>query len=297
MPTDRAQRRPAHWLVLGVLTNDNQLLRNPGFTSDEGAVTTLDPKSPLRAEFLDVKGRLLLRAGIPLTTPCSDGPGPAPSFRLVSGIVPLPEETAMVRFTLDEVVIEEYPVPQGEPTTVLTDVPRSGAVGTVTISWKSDHPDDEPLTHAVGFSVDDGTTWEPVGLPTRSNQVELDLDALPGGERCRVSVKTTDGVHTTEAVSEPFALPLKPCVPMIFAPEAGVRIDPGATLRLQGQGYWREERRPELESLYWSSSLAGALGRGPSVEVAGLPAGKHEITLAAGEGERVGKATIPITVG
>ena len=182
-------------------------------------------------------------------------------------------------------LLEEYRVPKGEPKTTLTVVPEPGARGTVTVAWESDHPEGAPLTHAAGFSSDDGATWEPIGPPTTRNDVELNLDALAGGERCRICVRTTDGVHTITTVSEPFALPVKPCLAMILAPEPGLQISPETPLQLEGQGYWLEEHRPELEALFWSSSLAGALGRGSRVEVSGLEAGRHEITLMAGEGD------------
>jgi hypothetical protein len=64
---------------------------------------------------------------------------------------------------------------------------------------------------------------------------------------------------------------------MILAPESGYELDRDSTLQLQGQGYWLEERRPEVEALFWSSSLGGALGRGANVEVSGLQTGVHEI--------------------
>jgi hypothetical protein len=125
---------------------------------------------------------------------------------------------------------------------------------------------------------------------------ELDLDALPGGERCRVCVRTTDGLHTVTTVSEPFALPLRPCLAMILAPGPGRVIAEGETLHLQGQGYWLEEHRPELEALFWSSSLAGALGSGPVADIAGLEVGTYEITLEADEGDRAGRATVEVVV-
>jgi hypothetical protein len=298
MPDERDRRRREHWLVLGMLFDDNRFVRQPGFTAESSATTTRDPKSPFRAELFDGQGRLLLRAGIPLTAPCSDGPSGADlPFRIAEGTIPLPAETRLVNFMLDDMLVEEYRVPEGEPRTELTVVPEPGARGVVMVAWESSHPEGVDLTHVVGFSSDDGVTWQGVALPTNGNEVELDLDALPGGERCRVCVKTTDGVHTITAVSEPIALPVKPCLAMILAPEADTRLEQGSPLHLQGQGYWLEEHRAELENLVWSSSLAGALGSGPNIDVAGLEAGKHEITLAAGEGDRVGTASIEIVVG
>jgi hypothetical protein len=166
----------------------------------------------------------------------------------------------------------------------------------VTVAWESRHPSDAPLTSVASYSSDDGASWQPLGLPTAGNEVELDLDALPGGERCRVSVKTTDGVHTVTTISEPFTLPPRPCVALILAPGPGLVIPEGETLQLQGQGYWLEEQRPEFEALLWSSSLAGALGSGPVVGAVGLEAGTHEITLEAGEDDRAGRATVEVVV-
>ena len=91
--TMRNNEHPLQWLVLGILTADNQFTRRPGLTAPLTGKVTLDPRSPLRAEFFDADGRLLLKAGIPLTTPCSDGPGADPPFRIVSGTAPFPVET------------------------------------------------------------------------------------------------------------------------------------------------------------------------------------------------------------
>jgi hypothetical protein len=96
-------------------------------------------------------------------------------------------------------------------------------------------------------------------MPTADDGVDLDLDSRPGGERCRVCVYTSDAIHTIAAVSEPFALPVKHCVTTILGLEPGFTMPQGA---VPGRlGVWLEERRPKLDALFWSSSLAGALGR------------------------------------
>lgn len=296
MPNKSIVRRPVHWLVQGLLFADNRFVRAPAFSAQAIGPATLDPRSPLHAELFDANDKLLLRVGIPLTTPCAEGQRGDPPFHLAVGTIPVPADTARVRFILGDVVLEDYRVPSGEPTTVLVESPASGARGVMKVSWRPEHPDNAPLVHIVGFSADDGATWEPVGMPTAGNAVDLDLDSRPGGERCRVCVKTSDGIHTITAVSEPFALPVKPCVAMILAPEPGFTLRQGAVLHLEGQGYWLEERRPELAALFWSSSLAGALGRGARVGVNGLQAGRHHITLVAGEGERAGRTSCEVVI-
>ncbi|CAN5319213.1 hypothetical protein BH18ACT14_BH18ACT14_08140 [soil metagenome] len=294
---DRDRDSVDRWVVRGLLFADNRFERLPGFTIADVPATD-DRESPLRAELLDSEGHVVLRVGIPRAVPCADGPGADPSFRLASGVVPLPAKAAAARFLVDDVVVEEYRFPEGEPVTAFTALPADGASGRVTVAWESRHPSDTPLTSVASYSSDDGASWQPLGLPTDGSEVkvEVDLDALAGGERCRVSVKTTDGVHTVTTVSEPFKLELRPCVAMILAPGPGLVIAEGETLHLQGQGYWLEEREPEFEALFWSSSLAGALGSGPVADVVGLEEGTHEITLEAGEGDRAGRATVEVVV-
>jgi hypothetical protein len=292
---DRDRDTIHHWVVRGLLFVDNTFERQPGFTVADVPATD-DRESPLRVELLDGEGNVALRAGIPLGVPCADGPGADPSFRLASGIVPLPAKAAAARFLVDDVVVEEYRFPEGEPVVAFTAVPADGARGRVTVGWESRHPSDAPLSSVASYSSDDGASWQPLGLPTNSSEVEVDLDAVAGGERCRVSVTTTDGVHTVTTISEPFKLELRPCVAMILAPGPGLVLAEGETLHLQGQGYWLEEREPEFEALFWSSSLAGALGSGPVVDVVGLEGGAHEITLEAGEGDRAGRASVEVEV-
>jgi hypothetical protein len=293
---DRDPDAVESWIVRGLLYHDNRFERQPGFTI-RNVRTTDDKASPLHAELFDDEGRVVLRAGIPLDIPCGDGPpGRDFPFRLAVGAVPLPAQAAAARFLVDDVVVEEFRFPEGEPATAFTALPPDGASGRVIVVWESRHPSDAPLTSVASYSSDDGVSWQPLGLPTAGNEVELDLDALPGGERCRVCVKTTDGVHTATTISEPFTLPPRPCVALILTPGPGLEIAEGETLHLQGQGYWLEEQRPEFEALLWSSSLAGALGSGPDIDVAELEDGTHKISLEAGEGDRAGRATVEVVV-
>jgi hypothetical protein len=125
----------------------------------------------------------------------------------------------------------------------------------------------------------------------------VDFDLLPGGDRCRIGVLATDGVNTIVAESPSFAVPVKPCRAMILAPEDGSSFAIGELVLLQGQGYYLEEQQAETEELVWTSSQAGELGRGMTVEVKGLSPGLHRITLRAGTGERAGEASISIGIG
>jgi hypothetical protein len=296
MATARKQSVPEYWLVQGMLLADNTFVRATGFATETTQPTAEDPRSPLQAEVLDDKGKVLLRTGLALSVPCTDSPQTDSPFRRVSGVIAVPKKTARVRFLLGDALLEDYRVPKGEPIVSFTSLPKSGTRGVVRIRWKSEHPAGTSLTHVIGFSADDGKRWRPLGLPTQAKEFEVDLDALPGGEHCRFCVKTTDGIHTTSTISDPIALPIKPCVAMILAPESGTHLKQGTPLKLQGQGYWLEEERGEFATLVWSSSLADGLGHGSNIQVRELQSGTHEITLTAGEGERAGRSSIKVIV-
>jgi hypothetical protein len=278
--------------VTGVLLPDGTFVRQPAFATDRFSPD--DPDGALLVEMLGAGGRPLLRRRVALEDACADGV--RTGMRLVAATVPVPAATEAMRFTADGVVVEEFRVPDGPPDLGPPVIERVRE-GPWRVTWTAGHADDAArLSYVVGFSHDDGATWQPVGLPTEETTVDLDVSALPGGRRCLVAVTATDGFHTVTRRSRPFARPVSACVAMILAPEPGARVEPGQPLRLQGQGYWREEGEPELEQLEWTSSRDGLVGRGAIVEVAAPSAGEHEIVLAAGSGERVGTARTTVTV-
>jgi hypothetical protein len=80
----------------------------------------------------------------------------------------------------------------------------------------------------------------------------------------------------------------------IFAPADGVAVSAGEDVWLYGQGLYLEDSAP-TEQLAWRSSIDGELGAGPAVAVA-LTVGEHTIELTAGEGDRQGHTSIPLTV-
>ena len=85
----------------------------------------------------------------------------------------------------------------------------------------------------------------------------------------------------------------KPCAAVILRPVDGEELSPDVLL--VGNGWWREERRPELEALRWASDIQGELGRGRQVTVH-LEPGTHELTLRAGTEERAGARSVRVHV-
>jgi hypothetical protein len=278
--------------VSGRLSPDRRLRLRPGYLVDVPDRDAPRRESRAIAEVLDDRGQVRLRHPLAIGHRCAQGDGSV----TLRGAVPFPEDTARVRVLFDGVVVGEIVRSAHAPRVTLRRAPTGEARGRQTVAWEATHAEGRPLHFCLRYSHDGGRRWGRITLRTQRQEIELDLDALPGGADCRVAVVASDGVNTTVVESAPFSTPLKPCRAMVLGPADGARLSRGEPARLRGQGYWLEENRPETERLTWTSSRDGELGRGMALDVL-LSPGEHEIQLVAGEGARAGTATVRVVVG
>jgi hypothetical protein len=283
---------PVRYLtVTGLLFPDNRLLLQPGYLTDDASYAEPDPESPLLVELTDDEGRITLRHRIPVAPFYSH---PAVGQLAVAGKVPFPSGTRLLRFFRGDILLEQIEVARTSPRVTIEWSPSDPVEGRQTITWSGEHPEGRELHYTVCFHSS-GAGWQPLTTTTVHTQIEVDFDELPGG-RCRIGILATDGINTVLEESRTFRSPIKPCFAMILAPADEARVPAGVATLLQGQGYWREERRPELEELFWTSSIDGDLGTGQLVE-ANLSPGVHRIELRAGRGRRQGTTAISLLIG
>jgi hypothetical protein len=283
---------PVRYLtVTGLLFPDNRLLLQPGYLTDDAGYAEPDPESPLFVELVDDEGRITVRHRIPVAPFSSH---PAVGQLAVAGKVPFPDGTRVLRFFRDDILLEQIEVARASPRVTIEWSPSDPVEGRQTITWSGEHPEGRELHYIVCF-YSSGAGWQPLTTTTAHTEFEVDFDELPGG-RCRIGIFATDGVNTVLKESRTFRSPIKPCFAMILAPADEARVRAGVTTMLEGQGYWREERRPEFDELSWTSSIDGELGTGALVE-ANLSTGVHRVELRAGRGRRVGATTISLFVG
>jgi hypothetical protein len=275
-----------------VLLADNRLLLEPGFVTDEPGDPSGEGEDALMAEVVGEDGGTLLHH--PLATARFVGDGEAMAEQAVLGKIPLPEGARIIRFLRDGILVHELVLPQAEPGVRLEWDPGDGPSGRQTVKWSAKDPEGLPLRFLPAYSNDGGQTWRPLGLPTTETSLEVDFDTLPGGNG-RIAVLATNGGRSARADSAAFRLPKRPCLATILSPEDGAMVPSGREVWLQGQGYYLEEGRPELEQLAWESSIDGDLGAGPLV-AARLSDGTHDITLHAGPPKRRGSTAIRMVV-
>jgi hypothetical protein len=71
-----------------------------------------------------------------------------------------------------------------------------------TITWNASDPDGNPLTYAVLYSDDNGTSWLPLAIDYKETSYVWNVTGLPRGSNHLVKIIATDGVNTGEDVSD-----------------------------------------------------------------------------------------------
>jgi hypothetical protein len=242
-------------------------------------------------EILDAQGHPLVRVPLSAYGTCGTN---STSLR---GSVDLPDDAARLDILRvdtsgrDPIVLASKPIPERAPELRLLAVPEGEVEGEFTLMWEASG-DPPPVRYFIDYSLG-RETWEPLSLGVSEPQLTIDFANLAGGQACRLAVTASNGLRTTRVESGPFRVREKPCAAVILRPVDGEKLPPNVIL--VGNGWWREEGRPEVEALEWISDVQGALGRGQSVTVR-LEPGTHRITLLAGTEERAGKESVTVHV-
>ena len=207
---------------------------------------------------------------------------------LIGLTVPWVPGTQRVAIYLDSLELDSLWVSDNPPTvTVLT--PNGGEVFTDTavVSWSAADADEDPLTYALQYSADDGTTWQAVEVGITSTTVyTLDLTLLPGTDQGRVRVIASDGVNTGMDGSDgSFQVARKPPEARILSPASDSFFASEQTVIFVGEGTDVEDGVLPDSALSWQSDVSGSLGTGRMIPVTGLLPGPHVITLTGTDGE------------
>jgi len=251
------------------------------------------------AEVLDAQGNPLVRVPLSASGTCG---GDSTALRGIDstslrGSVDLPQGAARLDVLhvdasgRDPIVLASEPVPPQAPELRLLAVPDGEVEGEFTLTWEA-RSDPPPVRYFVDYSPG-RDRWEPLSLGLSEPQITVDFTSLAGGDACRVAVTASNGLRASRVESRPFRVREKSCTAVILRPVDGEQISPDVVL--VGNGWWREEGRPEVEALAWASNVQGELGRGREVATQ-LEPGTHRITLRAGSGDRAGEESVAVHV-
>jgi hypothetical protein len=284
---------PVFLTMQGVIDEAGRLVWFPRFATSDATGVSDDPLGAITVEQLTARRRVVAVNRMSTGTPCGY-PRPSDEMAFI-GKIPLSPECRAMRLLLDGRTIEELTVPAEQPQVRFEWTFDGSEEGRSEVRWEAFHPDGVDLHYLLSFSHNGGRSWRPVSMVTAEPSASVAFGQVPGGRLCMLRVLATDGFHTVAADSAPFELPERPCQAFIVWPVDDMVLDEAHPVLLNGQGYWREEARPEAEQLRWTSSRDGVLGVGTLVTTTLTP-GRHQITLTAGEGERAGTDTVAVDV-
>ena len=295
--------RPTRYLtVAGVLSPDGRLLLHRGFVIDTPMMGTEMVDSPLEIELIDAEGRVSYRGPVSVESPVTQRRGSPreptiqrSGYLAVVDTVPFPEGTRKVAFLWRGSPIHEFTVPREGPRVELHWQPGRNVAGRHRLTWTAEPFEGNELSFLVAYSNDHGKTWRPLALPIEANELEVDFDALPGGEG-QLRILATDGGNTTVEETPPFSVLEKGVVTTILAPADASSLPENVPAFFLGQGLNAETQQLENETLRWTSSEDGVLGVGAFVQTM-LSPGRHRITLTAATALREQESTIVVDVG
>jgi hypothetical protein len=83
---------------------------------------------------------------------------------------------------------------------------HDAATQSTRISWSASDPDQEPLHYLVRASIDQGATWQTIGVDLDQPQIDLDSVYFKG-QSVLLQVLASDGVHTSQLTGGPYSIP------------------------------------------------------------------------------------------
>lgn len=155
----------------------------------------------------------------------------------------------------------------------------SPVTGTVTLNWEATDADGDALSFDILYSIDGGTSWQPVAFDIAGTSTPIDTNVLPGGN-ARFRVIASDGVNVGQADSGDYAVTRKGPEIEILTPSLGQHFNWRETVPLRVYAIDLADGSLDGASIEWSSQ-DGPLGTGAYLATASLPTGENVITVKA----------------
>ncbi len=201
-------------------------------------------------------------------------------------------------------LIETLVIPTESPDITLLSAHYDSTYQTAQLAWTTPLAEAPNLHYHIHSSADNGSTWTPIGIDIRPENIQYFDGAFHWGVRAagitpgtqtRFRMIASDGFNETTVTSSPFAVPDVGPLVAITSPANNAVID---TFPIVLEGYaYDTESGDRTAVMTWHSSQDGLLGTGDELSVSALSGGSHTLTLSAGDGEgHEGSDAIHLTV-
>jgi hypothetical protein len=210
-------------------------------------------------------------------------PGPAPELLLAQEHVPYVEGTRHVQIRGPAGLVHGVN-PGARPPAVRITKPAGGELldeDPVIVAWEGGDLDGDEVRYCVQYAPV-GQAWVTVAADVEDTHVAIDRLNLAAADAALFRILATDGLNTTEAVSEkPFKVPNRPPTVRVVRPLGRTVIATDQTLTLEAKAYDVDEGTLHEGHLTWTSNRDGEIGRGNLIVVTGLSVGLHRVTVTA----------------
>jgi hypothetical protein len=243
-------------------------------------------ESDVSCDLVGPDGELLETHRCSIANPHIDPDGPVVEFH---EIVPWSDSVTSLVFRRGGEVCHTLQVDEAAPEVTMQPVKRVDRTPSLArIEWADKRQaktvDKSSVTYLVRYSNDDGNTWRAVAADLTRKNLVVNLDLLPGGERCLFQVVASSGIRTSTATTEPMEVTHKPRKAHILAPADGATYNYGDDIEFLGGGFSPDFETGEGEDVVWTSSRDGTIGIGYQVVTNRLSHGRHRISVSLPDG-------------
>jgi hypothetical protein len=137
-----------------------------------------------------------------------------------------------------------------------------------------------PVHYILRYSNDGGATWRAIAADLTDNCHMVDLDLLPGGDKCVFQIIASSGIRSSVATTEPMVVPRKPRKAYILSPEnSEMTFKQGEDVVLLGGAFSPDFETSDFDEVVWISDRDGVIGTGYQIITRSLSAGRHRINI------------------
>lgn len=202
--------------------------------------------------------------------------------------IPRHDDATSVVIKQDDQTLYKHVLAKSLPAVTLKPLklaPKAGAKhqGTIAVKWDAAGARGSSARYTLRYSNDGERTWFVVASDLMKTEYTVDLDELPGGDKCVLQVAAVSQQRISIATSESFQVSKKPGSIEILSPKNGDVVDASASVTFFGFSQ-SLEGSGDADGLNWSSSIDGHLGSGAQVIPSTLTPGRHRITLSGDDG-------------
>ncbi|WP_207481758.1 hypothetical protein [Arenibaculum pallidiluteum] len=234
------------------------------------------PDEAFRLELLDEAGMVLVSAAPEVFRGDCRAAHNATRAARVTGYIPFRNDAAAVVLRTESREIHRETLSRTTPSIEIKHVADLGN-GRISVAWAAEH--ERPIRFVVRYLT--GRTSYLVSHAVTETEAVVDTASFPGGGAgCRIAVLASDGLRSSFAVSEPFAVDEKPTRVFILSPLNSQMVAADQPFSAFGQAINAFGRSCPDNGLVWD--LDGSLiARGTRmVLVPSINPGKHHLALS-----------------